>query len=345
MKFKTFTWYYFYVKTFSVVVTVVLSLGVLFGTTEVLAQTGTDPQQFDSQIGENGESGSQFVPCSGTNCSACHFASLANNIVDWLIMMLALVFTIIVIVSGFRLVTSGGNQNAKSAAKKSVTNAFVGLLLVLAAWLVIDTIMRALVGDDGKVGDAPWGQIECWEQRRSTEIAYKPDVFVYTAKDVDETFGTVSTAGANTYSAGNCTPAKLESMGMNSTQANVFSCIAAAESNCNNNATARGSSARGIFQITRGWNDKCHNLNLPQCSAAAGVSGDLNCSQAFKIGTHDPRPGKETEALRCDKAASNQRCNVAAALCLYNNGGYGHWLGTPQAPHRKQIACVKKYGG
>ena len=210
---------------------------------------------------------------------------------------------------------------------------------------MIDTIMRALVGDDGKVGDAPWGQIECWEQRRSTEIAYKPDVFVYTAKDVDETFGTVSTAGANTYSAGNCTPAKLESMGMNSTQANVFSCIAAAESNCNNNATARGSSARGIFQITRGWNDKCHNLNLPQCSAAAGVSGDLNCSQAFKIGTHDPRPGKETEALRCDKAASNQRCNVAAALCLYNNGGYGHWLGTPQAPHRKQIACVKKYGG
>ena len=86
-------------KTFSVVVTIILSLGVLFGTTEVLAQTGSDPQQFDSQIGENGATGSQFVPCSGTNCSACHFVSLANNIVDWLIMMLALVFTIIVIVS------------------------------------------------------------------------------------------------------------------------------------------------------------------------------------------------------------------------------------------------------
>ncbi len=105
-----------------------------------------------------------LVPCQGTDCTMCHFADLANNIIKFLFGLAVMVFVVMMVVAGFGLVTSGGNPAALSDAKSKLVNAIIGLLIMFSAWLLIDTIMRALLpGGQGEIsGWGPWSQIECW---------------------------------------------------------------------------------------------------------------------------------------------------------------------------------------
>lgn len=111
---------------------------------------------------------SGLVPCDGLDCNFCHVVDLGNNVIKWLIGVLMLVFAIMAVSAGFGLVTSGGNTAAKETAKSKFTNAIIGLVIVLAAWLIVDTVMRALLnGGTGTLsngvytGSGPWSQIEC----------------------------------------------------------------------------------------------------------------------------------------------------------------------------------------
>lgn len=109
---------------------------------------------------------SPFVTCSGVDCSACDLASMGNEILKWLIGMLFIVFAAIAAVGGFGLVTSAGNVEAKSAAKSKLTNAIIGIVIVLAAWLLVDTVMKGLLaGGTGDIaGYGPWSSVKCQEQ-------------------------------------------------------------------------------------------------------------------------------------------------------------------------------------
>lgn len=111
-----------------------------------------------------------FVPCSGTDCTFCDFADMANTILVWLIGFMFIIFAIIMLMAGFGLVTSGGNPSAKSAAKDKFMNAIVGLIIVLSAWLIVDTIMRGVLADrDGTIdGWGPWSEVRCWGEQRET---------------------------------------------------------------------------------------------------------------------------------------------------------------------------------
>lgn len=107
-----------------------------------------------------------LVPqCEGTSCSACHFVELGNNLVSWLIGVITVLFAVLMAVAGFGLVTSGGNPSALQAAKDKFTNGLIGFLIVLSAWLLIDTLMRGLLGNNGEIqGWGPWAEVQCWSQ-------------------------------------------------------------------------------------------------------------------------------------------------------------------------------------
>lgn len=113
-----------------------------------------------------------FIPCDGLDCSACDLATMANRIVTWLIGVLFVVFAVVVAVAGFGLVTSGGNPSAKDAAKSKFTNAIIGLIIVLAAWILVDTIMRGLLaGGTGKLeGFGPWSEVQCQSQSETRVV-------------------------------------------------------------------------------------------------------------------------------------------------------------------------------
>lgn len=117
---------------------------------------------------------SRFVTCDGVDCSTCNFVDLINNILVWLFGIIFIIFTIIMIVAGFGLVTSGGNPSALQAAKSKFTNAIIGIFIVLAAWLIVDTVMRSVVGGGSTgvpIGEivnwGPWSAVKCTTQAKA----------------------------------------------------------------------------------------------------------------------------------------------------------------------------------
>ncbi len=114
---------------------------------------------------------SNFVPCDGVDCSACDFVTMANKIIKWFFGVVFLIFAVLMTKAGFGLVTSGGSQSALDAAKSLFQNAIIGLLIVMSGWLIVDTIMRGVVGGGstgvaaGEVsGWGPWSEVKCQVQ-------------------------------------------------------------------------------------------------------------------------------------------------------------------------------------
>ncbi|MCA9368341.1 hypothetical protein KC887_08890 [Candidatus Kaiserbacteria bacterium] len=107
-----------------------------------------------------------FVSCEGTSCSACDLVVMANYGVQWLMGIIAILFAVLLAVAGWGLVTSGGNSSAKEDAKKKFINAFIGLAIVLGAWLLVDTILLTLTG----TGASTWTDVQCGSQTQTTQV-------------------------------------------------------------------------------------------------------------------------------------------------------------------------------
>lgn len=131
-----------------------------------------------------------LVPCSGDGCSFCHLVELGNNVVTWILGFAFVLFGVLAFVAGFGLVTSGGNEEALRSAKTKLTNAFIGLIIIMSAWLIVDTIMKTLIpatGDraageimngSGANGFGPWNRIDCsaGKQAEGTDPVSAPAV-------------------------------------------------------------------------------------------------------------------------------------------------------------------------
>ncbi|MCB9810992.1 MAG: hypothetical protein H6779_04850 [Candidatus Nomurabacteria bacterium] len=105
-----------------------------------------------------------FVPCDGVDCSLCNLVDMINLIILWLFGIIFLIFAVIMLVAGFGLITAGGNQTALDEAKKKFQNAVIGIIIVMAAWLLIDTIMKGLLTDGEISGYGPWTDVQCQQQ-------------------------------------------------------------------------------------------------------------------------------------------------------------------------------------
>jgi hypothetical protein len=75
---------------------------------------------------------------------------------------------IVIVIAGFKMVTAGGNVGQVSDAKSMITNTIVGFIILLAAWLIVDTVLKVFVsGSSNTTGAAripgfgPWNEIEC----------------------------------------------------------------------------------------------------------------------------------------------------------------------------------------
>jgi hypothetical protein len=121
----------------------------------------------------------QLAQCSGPDCSACNVVYMANGLIKWLIGILCVLFAVLLAIAGVKLVVSRGNTSALDAAKDSFVNAIIGFLIVLSAWLIVDTIMRSLVGNEGRLatdGDVTgwlyWSEVTCQKQTVPDENAW-----------------------------------------------------------------------------------------------------------------------------------------------------------------------------
>lgn len=104
-----------------------------------------------------------IVPCDGTSvgggeeCTLCHIAKLAQNVLNAGIYLAVFLSAFLFAYAGWQYITAGGDPGKASEAKKVFWNVGVGLVLILAAWLIVDLIMKVLISESVLLG--PWNDI------------------------------------------------------------------------------------------------------------------------------------------------------------------------------------------
>lgn len=74
------------------------------------------------------------------NLGNVSLASIINALVILVLIVAAIVFFFMLIIGGVRWIASGGDKGQIEAARGQITAALIGLLIVFAAWAVINLI-------------------------------------------------------------------------------------------------------------------------------------------------------------------------------------------------------------
>ncbi len=94
-----------------------------------------------------------IVPCegvvvtggTGTECTFDSLFILMQNIITFLLYIAMSIAAAAFFMAGFKYITAHGNPSQIESAHKIFTNVVVGLLIALGAWLVVHTILVALL--------------------------------------------------------------------------------------------------------------------------------------------------------------------------------------------------------
>ncbi|MFA6909052.1 MAG: hypothetical protein WC289_04165 [Patescibacteria group bacterium] len=68
--------------------------------------------------------------------------STVTKIIQWVLGLLGLIAVIMILYGGFIWMTAGGNEERVETAKKIITAAVVGLVVVLLAWAIVIFVIR-----------------------------------------------------------------------------------------------------------------------------------------------------------------------------------------------------------
>lgn len=104
-----------------------------------------------------------LVPCGGDGepgCSVCHLVTLANNVINFIVQISFVVASLLFAYAGFLFFTGGTNPTQITNAKKIFTNTFIGIIIILTSWLVVNVILKTLVDE----GVNPFTRILCQDR-------------------------------------------------------------------------------------------------------------------------------------------------------------------------------------
>jgi hypothetical protein len=103
----------------------------------------------DPATGKDIETGGEILnPCE-TN-GFVYLMKMINTVINFVLFKMALpIAAIMFAYAGFLLVTSGGETSKRSKAKSIFVNVAIGLVIAVAAWLIINTIL-SIVGFHGE---------------------------------------------------------------------------------------------------------------------------------------------------------------------------------------------------
>lgn len=93
--------------------------------------------------------GEPLVPCGGAGqptCTKCELLHLVDNLADFIMIALApIVATLFFVVAGVYIMLGGANPSMLSQGKSMFTNALTGLIIVMLAWLITNTLLTTLL--------------------------------------------------------------------------------------------------------------------------------------------------------------------------------------------------------
>lgn len=91
--------------------------------------------------------GAGLVPCGGpgeTPCddNICFAGALIDNVADWFVALAGIFVIFLIIRGGLQMVLSMGSVTAKADARRGISTAVFGYILVLMAWMLVDTFLK-----------------------------------------------------------------------------------------------------------------------------------------------------------------------------------------------------------
>lgn len=102
--------------------------------------------------------GTQAYYLAATSCQACDLAKLGQRIINFLLGLSIPLAAAMFAWAGLLLFTSQGSEERVSRAKKIFKNVLIGFLIVLGAWLVVQTALKTLLKDSYYKN---WNEIQC----------------------------------------------------------------------------------------------------------------------------------------------------------------------------------------
>lgn len=97
-------------------------------------------------------SAAQVIPtivpqCTGPNCTMCDLVQLAQNIINAGIYISIFMSALFFAYAGWLLV-AGETIGDRNKAKSIFKNVTIGLIIILGAWLLVDTVVKGLVSGE-----------------------------------------------------------------------------------------------------------------------------------------------------------------------------------------------------
>lgn len=72
--------------------------------------------------------------------------SFAFRIINYVLAAAGLVAVVYLIIGGFNYITSGGNEETTKKAVRTLLNAVIGLVVIFAAYAIVVTVQRVVLG-------------------------------------------------------------------------------------------------------------------------------------------------------------------------------------------------------
>ena len=111
-----------------------------------------------------GLSGPLVICADINNCNFCDLLQTAKNILDFSIQLAFILVVAYTVWGGLQIMVSGAFESLYSKGKKLITNAAIGLVIILVSWGFVDQLIRVMVGGSifqGNFSGWVWNEIPC----------------------------------------------------------------------------------------------------------------------------------------------------------------------------------------
>jgi hypothetical protein len=97
----------------------------------------------------------QILPSAPPSGLASGFSGGGNDTIQEIIIRIiqialalaGLIAILFLIIGGFRYITAGGNEDTTEAAKHTILNAIIGIVVIILAYVILRVIENALLGN------------------------------------------------------------------------------------------------------------------------------------------------------------------------------------------------------
>ena len=94
----------------------------------------------------------------GNPCDFCDAVRVTVNIITFLTQISAAIAIGVIVYGAIIIMTAGGSPERVKQGRTIITYAIVGVIITLAAWLIINTVLQLMVSASFSL---PWQEIRC----------------------------------------------------------------------------------------------------------------------------------------------------------------------------------------